>query len=451
LPDKFKIIDIDSLSYGGWGVGRTDSKVVFVGYAVPGDTLKIEIFDEHKNYGFARIIKIIKPSKERIEPVCEYFGICGGCDYLDISYDTEIYWKTEIFKKEFKKTFGSDSFAQNVYIKFNPAKENLNYRQKIGLKIHRKDIGFYKKYSHDIVNIKNCRLAKNGLNELLNKAGSILLSEKYYRTVTKNISLLTISEAGLKNIIFGVKNSLNNFKLPEQFIRDIFTETKCDNIFLESAGKKIIKYAAGDTGKNNNKKFLTIKDKKFLYDLPSFIQINKEQNENIINAISDYIETVTEGGIKGGAKKFSNALDLYCGFGNITLFLTSYADKITGVESSDFAVELGKKNAALNNINNIKFIKSDVSKFLDKIEKDKKFDLIILDPPRSGIKGLTGKITALNPSYIIYVSCDTMTFLRDLRQFVETGYEIEKIYLFDMFPKTYHLEQIAFLRKTASR
>ncbi len=442
MPDKFKMIDIDSLSYGGWGVGRTDSKVVFVGYAVPGDTLKIEILEEHKNYDFAAINKIIEPSKDRIEPVCKYFGICGGCDYLNISYDTEIYWKTEIFKKEFKKTFGSDYFPQDVDIKFNPSKENLNYRQKIGLKIHGKDIGFYKKYSHDVVNIRNCRLAKDGLNELLKKAGDVLLSEKYYRTVTKNISLLTISEAGLKNIIFGVKN---NFKLPEQFVRDIFAGAKCDNIFLESAGKKIIKYAAGDTDKNNNSKFLTIKDKKFLYDLPSFIQINKEQNENIINAISDYTETVTE----RGAKKFSNALDLYCGFGNITLFLTSYADKITGVESGDFAVELGKKNALLNNISNIKFIKSDVSKFLDKIEKDKKFDLIILDPPRSGIKGLTGKITALNPSYIIYVSCDTMTFLRDLKQFAETGYEIEKIDLFDMFPRTYHLEQIAFLRKTA--
>ncbi len=188
---------------------------------------------------------------------------------------------------------------------------------------------------------------------------------------------------------------------------------------------------------------MTIKDKKFLYDLPSFIQINKEQNENIINAISDYIETITE----RAAKKFSNALDLYCGFGNITLFLTSYAEKIIGVESGDFAVELGKKNAVLNNISNIKFVKSDVSKFLDKIEKDKKFDLIILDPPRSGIKSLTNKITDLNPLYIIYVSCDTMTFLRDLKQFAETGYEIEKIDIFDMFPRTYHLEQVAFLRK----
>ena len=440
MPDKSKIINIDSLSYGGWGVGRADSKVVFVAYAVPGDNLKIEILDEHKNYDFAVINKIIKPSQERIEPACKYFGICGGCDYLCISYDTEIYWKTEIFKKEFKKTFGSNSSTTGVYIKFNPAKENLNYRQKIGLKIHNKDIGFYKKYSHDIVNIEQCRLAKAGLNELLKKAGGILLSEKYYRTVTKNISLLTISEAGFKNIILRVKN---NFKLPTEFIKDIFTCTKCDNIFLESPDKKIIKYADEGTDKNNNKKFLTIKDKKFLYDLPSFIQINKEQNENIINAISDYIETITE----RGAKKFSNALDLYCGFGNITLFLTSYAEKIIGVESDDFAVELGKKNAALNNISNIKFVKSDVSKFFDKIEKYKKFDLIILDPPRSGIKGLTNKITDLNPLYIIYVSCDTMTFLRDLKQFAEAGYEIEKIDIFDMFPKTYHLEQVAFLRK----
>ena len=188
---------------------------------------------------------------------------------------------------------------------------------------------------------------------------------------------------------------------------------------------------------------MTIKDKKFLYDLPSFIQINQKQNENIIDAICNYIENTN----KGGNKKFPEALDLYCGFGNITLFLTSYANRIIGVEYSDSAVELGKKNAALNNIKNIKFVKSDVYKYLNEIGKDKKFDLIILDPPRSGIKKLTGKITALNPSYIIYVSCDTLTFLRDLKQFAEADYKIEKIELFDMFPRTYHLEQIAFLRK----
>ena len=91
-----EIIKIDSLAYKGYGVGRINSKVVFVGYACPGDTLKIEIYDEHKNYAFGRIVEIINPSPKRIAPICKHFGVCGGCDYLHIPYEEELYWKTEV-------------------------------------------------------------------------------------------------------------------------------------------------------------------------------------------------------------------------------------------------------------------------------------------------------------------------------------------------------------------
>lgn len=191
--------------------------------------------------------------------------------------------------------------------------------------------------------------------------------------------------------------------------------------------------------------YFTLKDKKFAYDLPSFIQVNKEQNENIINIITAYIKNLTEN--RGAI--FNNALDLFCGYGNITLFLAPYAKMVTGVEENGFSIKLGEKNLKLNGIKNINFVMSNAGDFLEKAGKGgANYDLIVLDPPRAGIKGLVPKVAGLNPAAVIYISCDSMTLLRDLKVFTETGgYLIEQINLIDMFPRTYHMEHIAFLSK----
>ncbi len=451
MPET-ETIHIDSLAYGGWGVGRINSKVVFVGYAVPEDVLKIEISDEHKSYAFARIVEITEPSPKRIPAVCPHFGVCGGCGYLNMPYEEEIYWKTEIFKKEFKKIFtpkgeniNSFSEKQEIDIKICSSGDNyLNYRQKIGLKIYPPHIGFYKKLTHHVTDIEYCYLAKESINGMLREIRSLLSKKPWKDAVLNSLSSITLTDAGLKNIIFGVKNNppeLNNFS------KEVMKIKAADNIFFEFPDKKIV--TAQNTVKRDNNYF-TVNDKKFSYDLPTFIQVNKKQNENIIAAVTEYLKDVTA----ERGQNFLNALDLYCGYGNITLFLTRFAANITGVESSGFSVKLGEKNLALNGIDNIKFIKSDVAEFVSaaNITRNKKtYDLIVLDPPRAGVKGLVPKIAGLCPEYVIYVSCDTMTLLRDLKIFVETGYIVEKINLVDMFPRTFHLEHIAFLKKSPNK
>ncbi len=451
-----EIIKIDSLAYKGYGVGRVNSKVVFVGYACPGDTLKIEIYDEHKNYAFGRIIEIINPSQKRITPICKHFGICGGCDYLHIPYEEELYWKTEIFKTEFNKIFKdfeNVNLINNINITNNFKNQNyLKYRQKIGLKIFPPFIGFYKKLSHHIVDIEYCHLAKEGVNELLKNIRDLLLSEGYRNNLLNKISQVTLTDTGLKNITFSLNNLIPEHNL---IFEDIMNKTRADNIFVEfkkekegkwDTGKNIIKYSRDKNDKNLRGKgnYFILKGKKFAYDLPSFVQINKEQNENIIDIITAYIKNIK----KSKGIYFDNALDLFCGYGNITLFLADYVKMITGVEADGFGVKLGEKNLKLNDIKNINFVMSDVGDFLTKTEKGRiNYDLIVLDPPRAGIKGLVPKVAGLNPLSVIYISCDSMTLLRDLKVFAEMGYLIEQINLIDMFPRTYHMEHIAFLSK----
>jgi 23S rRNA (uracil1939-C5)-methyltransferase len=459
-------IKIDSLAYGGYGVGRINSKVVFVSYAVPGDILKIEIFDEHKNYAFGRIAEIITPSPKRIAPACKNFGFCGGCDYLNMPYEEEIYRKNEIFNAEFKKIIRNVEVSNICYLNHGAViagaegqygdsiNGSLNYRQKIKLKISTAPnlrIGFYKKLSHSVVDVDYCRLASAEVNELLKKTRNLLLDKNYmnanYRDIfLNNLSGLTLTDTGIGNITFEFKDNIKNGLL-KYFAEDVFNATGAGNIFFEFPHTKTIKYnkTAASDPKQQLDDYFVFKEMKFYYNLPSFIQSNREQNKNLIGIITDYIKNTIE---KNGGLKFKNALDLYCGFGNITLFLEPYADRITGVETEGFSTELGEKNIKLNKIKNIKFIKSNVKDFLEKASKgNAEYDIIVLDPPRAGIKGLVPEIVKLKPSLIIYVSCDTMTFLRDLKAFKESGYSVERINLIDMFPKTYHMEHIAFLNK----
>ena len=454
-----EIIKIDSLAYKGYGVGRVNDKVVFVGYACPGDTLKIEIYDEHKNYAFGRIVEIINPSQKRIAPICKHFGICGGCDYLHMPYEEELRWKTEIFKAEFNKAFkdfGFKDFENVNLIKGFKTQNCLKYRQKIGLKISPPLMGFYKKLSHDVEGIEYCHLAKEGVNELLKNARNVLLSGNYRDNFLNEISSVTLTDTGLKNITFSLKNRIPNLRQNYDLtFKDIIERTGADNIFVEfkqkkgnKEDKKIIKYSR-DRDKNDNNlrgkgNYFMLKGKKFAYDLPSFVQINKEQNENIIEKATAYLKNLNE----NRRIYFDNALDLFCGYGNITLFLADYVKMITGVEADPFSVRLGEKNLKLNDIKNINFVMSNAADFLEKAKKRGiNYDLIVLDPPRAGIKGLAPKVAGLNPLVVIYISCDSMTLLRDLKAFAETGYLIEQINLIDMFPRTYHMEHIAFLSR----
>lgn len=360
-------------------------------------------------------------------------------------YEEEIYWKTEIFKSEFKKNFAP------INIKVNGAEENyLNYRQKISLKIYPPHIGYYEKSTHRVIDVEYCYLAKDGINEMLKNIRGLLSEKAWKRSIPDLLSSVTLTEAGLKNIIFEIKNNPPELK---SFAKEAAKAAPADNIFFEFPDKKTVKYDHLESGAARNPvkrsmDYFTVKDKKFSYDLPTFIQVNNKQNENIISAVTEYLKNITA----ERGQNFINALDLYCGYGNITFFLAQFAANVTGVESNGFSVKLGEKNLTLNGIKNIKFIKSDAGRFLDtagiKIKRNEKiYDLVVLDPPRAGIKGLVPKIAKLNPEHIIYISCDTMTLLRDLKIFTETGYKIEQINLTDMFPRTYHMEQIAFLRK----
>lgn len=496
------ILKIKAFAYNGFGVGKDNSlkdnsKVVFVDYACPEDVVNVKIYNEHKNYSFGNITEIITPSVHRITPVCPHFTVCGGCNYLHIPYDYEIYWKKEIFKSEYLKTFKDlKAFKDNKQLTVNNSNDSpkiiksdnyLNYRQKISLKVYSPAqnlikgdlklglkstanstnnsvnnlieghiaqhvslnhvpsnnhvIGFYKKISHNVVDVDYCCLANEELNGMLKDIRNFFLNgASINKNLLDKINSITLTYTGIKSAIFNLKERFSKNEILMLMSIDI------DKIFIDYKGK-ISKLENINKSKNEdeNENFYIVKNIKFAYEIPSFIQINKKQNENLINLITVYLEKKSI--------SFRNALDLYCGYGNITFFIAPYAENITGVEANPFSVALANKNITLNlqsnqKLKNISFVNLDAAIFLkDTLKAGKSHDLIVIDPPRAGIKGLVPSVIKLNPEVVIYISCDPVTLLRDLKVFVQAGYLIENINLIDMFPRTFHTESVVFLVK----
>ncbi|MHB1679147.1 MAG: class I SAM-dependent RNA methyltransferase [bacterium] len=551
--NNFALLKIVGLAYNGFGIGKfiksgESDKITFVDYACTDDILRVKIYEEHKRYNFGKIDEIIAPSPIRIKPVCPHFTICGGCNYLNIPYDYEIYWKKKIFENEFKKMRSSiesskylpESLQESLTEKIDIIKSDdfLHYRQKISLKVYSDEsIGFFKKNSHYVVDVDYCYLASNEINIMIKKVRNFFL--KNNQNLLKKIKYIILTYTGIENAIFQLKEELSdkekklllnldinkiyiefNKKVEEieeiKFLQKRFTglisnntnnktdikknkefnkannkaNNKADikthnnvnikniyindnenlicnnsidiNILNENLNKNIDK----STDNNTAEDYFIINEVKFAYEVLSFIQVNKKQNEYLINVIVDYLINYLKtynNNYKNNKNdyKFESALDLYCGYGNITFFTIPFASNVTGVEFNPYSIELANKNIILNNDLikycksnrqekklNISFINENVEDFLrNSVKNNSIYDLIIIDPPRAGIKGLVPYVIKLNPEVVIYVSCDPLTLLRDLKVFIQGGYFIDDIKLIDMFPRTYHIETVVCLKR----
>ncbi len=453
-------LEIVGLAYNGYGVGKYQDKysdkITFVNHACPGDIAEVIIYEEHKRYDFGKINKIVEPSSSRVEPVCQYFTICGGCNYLNVDYETEVYWKKKIFADNFAKA-GLSIINNNLYETMDIIRsENiLHYRQKISLKVHSDEaIGLLKKNSHYVVDIDYCYLASGKINLMLKTIRCFFLLNN--KSLLKKIKSIILTDAEAESAILQLKEEFSDKE------KKLLSNIDITKIYIEFNGKKE-KIEKKIIMQEKKYDYFILSGIKFAYKSFSFIQVNKKQNENLINLIINYLtdyQTERSGISDKKDFLFNKALDLFCGYGNLTFFVFPFVTGITGVESNIHSIELANKNITLNNNliercltsryekqSVISFINEDAEKFLINSTKNNlSYDLVMVDPPRAGIKGLVGYIADLRPELVIYLSCDHMTLLRDLKEFIQEGYFIDDVKLIDMFPRTYHIESLVFLK-----
>ena len=387
-------VHIDRMDHFGNGIGNINGKIIFVKGALPGETVDVTITKDKKSFMEGTINTIIYKSSKRVEPFCKYFGVCGGCSLCHLNYENTLEYKKERVK--------------NILYKFDIPKINviknendLYYRNKIELKIVDGKLGFYEKSTHNLIEIKECKVTKKSINKSFEFVKNMKL-ENANVTIRANYNdeVLIIIDSKEKPVILN----------PEDYkIGGIVLNDKCiygqDN-FMEKI----------------NNLFFTV-------SYNSFFQVNNYINLELFNLIKENIVGKT-------------VLDLYSGVGTLSIVASKVVDKVYSIEVTQNAVKNALINAKINKCDNINFI---LGKVEDKIGFiNDKIDTIIVDPARAGLDKKTIEvINKLSPQRIIYVSCDTQSLANNLVDL--TNYEIKKFYILDMFSYTYHIECFCIL------
>ena len=395
-------IDIEKLDDFGRGIGYIDGKITFVPNTVPGDIVNINIIKEHKKYNEATIDNFIKYSEDRVKPPCPYFTKCGGCTLQNLSYENTINYKLNKVKNIFNKN--RIDITPEIISNPNP----YNYRNKISLKVVDTKIGFYLNNTHNIIEIDECLIANPAINECINYI-------KNFNIINGNV----IIRCNQNEEILIIIESQDNLTIDIELLKK---KIKLVGIIINNK-----------TFYGKNYLFERINNTLFKISYDSFFQVNPYIASELFQLISDNI------------KQYDKVLDLYCGVGTLSLNAASKALSVTGIEIVPNAILNAILNASLNDLSNVHFVLNDVSDAIAKIKLD--FNKVIVDPPRAGLtKETIDILLKINPTSIIYVSCDPQTLVRDYKLLSDT-YEIEKSYILDMFSYTYHVETVLILKK----
>jgi 23S rRNA (uracil1939-C5)-methyltransferase len=434
-------ITIEKIINGGFGLGRAkNGQIILTRGSLPGEKVKYSIVEKKKNFIQGKVQEILESHAQRREAPCQYYGQCGGCDLQHCHYSYQLTIKDSILYDLMER----QGIPVDKVTMFSclPSPKETGYRQRIRLTIDSfGQPGFLHFRSSKVVPISNCLIAHPTLNLVLNE----LQEEKIYTSLATNcreLELLLNPHTGGVASLF----HLNRKPRPRDFTaaEDLMTSVNLlENIFF----------------KGENFPLCTLKNKELTqtkilrselvlphmqtplpltWEVGGFCQVNIEQNNRLVAKVLDM------------AKPDENdtLLDLYCGMGNFSVPLAKLCGSLLGVEGQASSIRCAKSNSSLAGLTNTKFIKSPIHTFCDQLEADKNaFDLVITDPPRQGIPGLSKFLATITRKRLVYISCDPATLCRDLKELGDNGLSLKAVQPVDMFPQTHHIETVALLEK----
>jgi 23S rRNA (uracil1939-C5)-methyltransferase len=458
---------VEDYAAEGKSLARVDGKVVFIERVVPGDRVDVRLYKSKKDWAEGYPLQFHEYSKERVQPFCSHFGVCGGCQWQMLPYEKQLYYKqkqvadnltrigklplpdimpilgaaeTTLYRNKLEYTFSSKRFIpEEEFQKARIEKDNKSETPASASGFHAK--GLFDK----VVEIEKCylqaepsNLIRTVVTEFARKQGYSFYDYKLHTGFLRSI-LLRICTTGevMVNVVMGEDDITKRVPLLEHLLKQVpgittllYTINTKWNDSLYDLNPVLVKGAGYITEKLENFQF-KISPK-------SFFQTHTRQGENLYQVARDFAELTGH----------ETVYDLYCGTGSIGIFVSRKAGKIIGVELIADAVEDAKQNAALNNLTNTSFLIGDVVKicndeFFDAYGRP---DVIITDPPRAGMHDkLVQKILDIAAPLVVYVSCNPATQARDLNKLGEK-YAVTKIQPVDMFPHTHHIENVVQLK-----
>ncbi|BCL58150.1 23S rRNA (uracil-C(5))-methyltransferase RlmCD [Faecalibacillus intestinalis] len=439
-------------SHDGKGIIKYEGFTYFVNGMITGEVGQIKCIKMLKNYGVGRLIELQKPSPERVNPKCHIYQGCGGCHLMHLSSKGQQEFKTKRVKDCMERIGHLEVDVQPCLMQENP----WYYRNKVQMPLgYDKNgqlvTGFYKQKTNDIIACNECLIQNEESNAVIQRVkelfveynikpydkvthrGNIkhILTKKGYHSEEFMLCFITYQKT-IKHIDQIVEILIQEFPHIKTIIQNI--NDRHDNVILGDEEK--ILYGKGYI-------YDTLLDNQYKISLKSFYQINPIQVEKLYQTAIDLAHINQD----------SVVLDAYCGIGTITLSLAKHVKKVYGVEVVPQAIEDAKNNALLNKIDNADFVCDDAGKYMvDLVKKNTHLDVVFVDPPRKGCsEEFLEHLLQANPKEIIYISCDVATQARDAKYLNEHGYTITHCQPVDMFPHTFHIENILRFEKTTDR
>ena len=440
-------IEIEDLGHSGEGVGKIDGFTIFVHGAIPGDYVKIKLTTLKKNYGIGKIIEILRPSQDRVEPRCPLANICGGCQIMHMDYRAQLDIKRKRVEETLERIGKINTTVHPTIGMENPYEYRNKAQFPVGIVDGQAVLGFYKKGTHDIVRTDYCHIQApvnieiiKVIKEYIKKYDISVYNEKTRKGLLRHV----VTRVGFKTGELMVVLITNGKELPykNELIEMLRTYIKGLKTIVHNINDKNTNVIFGRESRTiygEDKISDYIGDLKFKISDQSFFQVNPIQTEKLYEKTLEYALLTGE----------ENVFDIYCGTGSISLFLAQQAKKVIGVEVVETAIENAKENAKINNIHNTEFYVGKAEEVIPKLyEKGLKADVVVVDPPRKGCEEIVLEtIAKMEPKRIVYVSCNPASLARDLAYLEERGYKTLEVQPVDMFGHTGHVETVVLMSR----
>jgi 23S rRNA (uracil1939-C5)-methyltransferase len=411
MPEAFDL-RLTDVAHGGSALGRHEGKVIFVPYSIPGETVRVEVVEDHTRWARARLLDVLEASPHRVEPPCPYFGPdkCGGCQFQHIAYEAQADFKRAVVADQLSRLGGLDMPVGETI----GAAEPWDYRNYVQFHLTPDgDLGFLTADSHRVIAVVDCLI----IDPLLDELWSALLLKwpQLY-----SLGLRCGSATGDLMAIFELE-SYEDFDIQVDF------PVSC-----------VLLLPDGEAAVLMGEPFITehVAGRDYRVSAGSFFQVNTGGAEALVALVREFLEPAGE----------DTLLDLYCGVGLFGLALADEVGRVIGVEADPSASADFRFNA--QGLEHVSLIEGKAQSVLDRLKEP--VDLVVLDPPRAGAgKRAIAGIAGLEPRRVVYVSCDPATFARDARQMTDAGYVLQIVQPVDLFPQTFHIETVALFERRA--
>jgi 23S rRNA (uracil1939-C5)-methyltransferase len=407
-PGETIEVTIESIVSGGFGIARLSEQTLFVSLAAPDDRASVRVSRVQGRTAFGEITELVAPSAQRAEPVCRYFGRCGGCDFQHLTYESQLAAKVGIVEDCLRRIAG---ISEPRPIEITPSPEPVAHRSRAEwqISVDGSAVGYFERDSHTIIDVEECPVLVPELKEA-------------FARVRTRADRGTKGASGLKQIHAATAGGSISVSPPYGGLTQ-------ESLDTEVAGER------------------------YRYNAECFFQTNHGILPCLIEEALRFADEASQesrvANEQAGGMAKSTAVDLYCGVGLFTIPLARRFDRVTAVEIHSLASSFAEKNIAAAGLSNVRQTSMPVDRWLATRGRSlKHVGLTIVDPPRSGLdKVVVEGLVRMRPTRIAYVSCDPATLARDIKGLTAHGYELERVAAFDMFPQTHHVENVAHLKR----